>query len=75
MVKRKRYRFRQGDVIDVEEFHDGRYGGPGTGRAKRAKPTEEQMRRSMLRTKPRGADRECWSISDRETSLRHGPMK
>ena len=44
MVKRKRYRFRQGDVIDVEEFHDGRYGGPGTGRAKRAKPTEEQMR-------------------------------
>ena len=44
MVKRKRYRFRQGDVIDVEEFHDGKYGGPGTGRAKRAKPTEEQMR-------------------------------
>lgn len=44
MVKRKRYRFRQGDVIDVEEFYDGRYGGPGTGRAKRAKPTEEQMR-------------------------------
>ena len=44
MVKRKRYRFRQGDVIDVEEFHDGRYGGPGAGRAKRAKPTEEQMR-------------------------------
>lgn len=31
MVKRKRYRFRQGDVIDVEEFRDGRYGGPGTG--------------------------------------------
>lgn len=44
MVKRKRYRFRHGDVIDVEEFHDGRYGGPGAGRAKRAKPTEEQMR-------------------------------
>ena len=44
MVKRKRYRFRQGDVIDVEEFHDGRYGGPGAGRTKRAKPTEEQMR-------------------------------
>ena len=40
MVKRKRYRFRQGDIIDVEESHDGRYGGPGTGRAKRAKPTE-----------------------------------
>ena len=44
MVKRKRYRFRQGDIIDIEEFHDGRYGGPGTGREKRAKPTEEQMR-------------------------------
>lgn len=44
MVKRKQYRFRQGDVIDVEEFHDGRYGGPGKQRTKRAKPTEEQMR-------------------------------
>ena len=74
MVKRKRYRFRQGDVIDVEEFHDGRYGGPGTGRAKRAKPTEEQMRAVNAQNKAKRC-RECWSISKRETSLRHGPMK
>lgn len=43
-TKRKRYRFRHGDIIEVEEFHDGRYGGPGQGRAKKKKPTEEQMR-------------------------------
>ena len=43
MVKRKKYKFRQGDIIDVEEFHDGNYGGPGRGRSKRRKPTEEQM--------------------------------
>ena len=42
--KKKTYRFRKGDIIDVEEFHDGRYGAPGKERAKKAKPTEEQMR-------------------------------
>lgn len=44
-VKRKTYRYRGGTVIDVEEFHDGRYGAPGKQRTKRAKPTEEQMRK------------------------------
>lgn len=44
-VKRKTYRYRDGTVIDVEEFHDGKYGAPGKQRAKRAKPTEEQMRK------------------------------
>lgn len=43
-VNRKTYSFRNGDVVDVEEFHDGKYGGPGKGRAKRAKATQEQMR-------------------------------
>ena len=43
-IKRKTYRFQQGDIIDVEEFHDGRYGGPGKRREKRDKPTVEQMR-------------------------------
>lgn len=42
-TKRKTYKFRHGDIIDVEEFHDGRYGGPGAKRKKRVKPTEEQM--------------------------------
>lgn len=44
MTKRKRYRFRYGNVIEVEEYHDGRYGGPGKKREKKAKPTEEQIR-------------------------------
>ncbi len=44
MVRRKEYRFRHGDVVEIEEFHDGRYGNPGGRRVKRAKPTEEQMR-------------------------------
>ena len=32
-TKRKTYDF--GDVIEREEFHDGRYGGPGRKRQKR----------------------------------------
>ena len=44
-VKRKTYRYKGGTVIDIEEFHDGRYGAPGKQRTKRAKPTEEQMRK------------------------------
>lgn len=51
MVKRKKYKFRKGDIIDVEEFHDGQYGGPGKGRTPRAKPTEEQMRAVNARNK------------------------
>lgn len=43
-TKRKTYSFRQGDVIDVEEFHDGRYGAPGEKRQKKKKPTKEQMK-------------------------------
>lgn len=44
-TKRKTYRFRQGAVIDVEEFHDGNYGAPGKKREKKEKPTTEQMRK------------------------------
>lgn len=43
-VKRKTYKFRKGDIVDVEESHDGKYGAPGKGRAKKEKPTKEQMR-------------------------------
>lgn len=42
-TKRKTYKFQKGNIIDVEEFHDGRYGAPGKRREKRAKPTPEQM--------------------------------
>ena len=44
-TKRKRYTFRQGEIIDVEEFHDGSYGAPGEKREKREKPTKEQMQK------------------------------
>lgn len=42
-VKRKIRRLRHGDIIDIEEYHDGRYGAPGKKREKRGKPTSEQM--------------------------------
>ena len=42
-TKRKTYSLRHGDVIDVEEHHDGNYGAPGKKRMKKAKPTKEQM--------------------------------
>lgn len=53
MIKRKKYMLRKGDIIDVEEFHDGKYGCPGGKRVKRAKPTEEQMKKvnAMNKTK------------------------
>lgn len=44
MAKRRNtYILRGGEIIDVEIFHDGNYGGPGKNRAKRAKSTKEQM--------------------------------
>ncbi len=45
MIKRKKYSFRKGDIIEIEEFHDGRYGAPDEKRQKKAKPTKEQMQK------------------------------
>lgn len=53
MIKRKKYTFRHGDIVDIQEFHDGKYGGPGKKRTKRAKPTEEQMRQVNAMNKAR----------------------
>ena len=44
-TKRKKYRLRHGDVIDVEEFHDGQYGAPGIKRTEKKKPTKEDMQK------------------------------
>lgn len=52
-TKRKTYSFRKGDVIDVEEFHDGRYGAPGKTRAKKKKPTKEDMQKVNKANKER----------------------
>lgn len=42
-TKRKTFYLRQGDIIDVEEHHDGRYGAKGEKRQAKKKPTKEQM--------------------------------
>lgn len=42
-TKRKTVKLRQGDIIDIEEYHDGKYGAPGKKRQKKKKPTKEQM--------------------------------
>ena len=38
---RKMYRFEK--FIEIEEYHDGRYGAPGKKREEKKKPTPEQM--------------------------------
>ena len=45
MIKRKTYSFQGGDILDIEEYHDGRYGAPGLKRMKRRKATKEDMLR------------------------------
>ncbi len=42
-VKRKTYKLCGGNILDIEEFHDGNYGAPGKERKKKQKPTAEQM--------------------------------
>lgn len=44
-IKRKEYRFRKGDILDIGEYHDGKYGDPGGKRLKRRKATPEDMLR------------------------------
>lgn len=44
-TKRKTTKLRGGDILDVEEYHDGRYGAPGMPRQKKRKPTKEDMQR------------------------------
>lgn len=50
-TKRKTYSFRKGEVLEVEEYHDGNYGAPGESRTKRRKPTPEEMHRINLLNK------------------------
>ena len=52
---RKIYTFRHGDVIDIEEYHDGNYGAPGRSRQGREKPTSEQMEQINALNKARRA--------------------
>lgn len=54
-VRRKEYTFRDGDVIDRIEFHDGNYGAPGKKRKKKKKPTKEDMQKVNSLNKARRA--------------------
>ena len=47
MIKRKTYSFRGGDILDIEEYHDGRYGAPGLKRMKRKKATKEDILKAV----------------------------
>lgn len=53
MVKRKTSKFRKGNIIDVEEFHDGNYGRPGGKRVRKEKPTAEQVQKVNAMNKAR----------------------
>ena len=52
-VKRKTTILRRGDIIDVEENHDGNYGAPGQKRQKKKKPTKEDIRKNNASQKAR----------------------
>lgn len=52
-TKRKTTRLRRGNVLIVEEYHDGRYGAPGMPRQKKKKPTKEDMQRVNAMNKAR----------------------
>ena len=52
-TKRKTTRLRGGDVLAVEEYHDGRYGAPGIPRQKKKKPTKEDMQKVNAMNKAR----------------------
>ena len=53
MVKRKKYILRYGAVIDVEEYHDGRYGAKGVSRREKKNPTPEQVQQANERNRAR----------------------
>ena len=42
-IKRKRYSYKGGDIENIEEYHDGKYGDPGGKRLKKRKATPEDM--------------------------------
>lgn len=83
-VKKKRYKLQQGDVIDIEEYHDGRYGAPGKKRQKRKTPTKEEMqkvndynktKRCRLRMLEHIRPGDCFATLTYEISRRPPDMK
>ena len=54
-TKRKEYMFRDGDIIDREEYHDGKYGAKGKKREKKKTPTKEDMQKVNAMNKAKKA--------------------
>ena len=75
MIRRKKYNFRKGDIIDVEELHDGRYGAPGEKRQKRVKPTQEQIRIVNAQNKAKRCRQKMLAYFKRGDIWPHGPMR
>lgn len=51
MLKKKEYRFGDGDYIEIEIYQDGRYGAPGKKREPKKRPTPEQIQRQNQKNK------------------------
>lgn len=50
---RKTVTLKNGEILDIAEYHDGRYGARGTPRQKKRKPTKEEMRKVNAANKAR----------------------
>lgn len=56
MYRSVRWRHHGGDLIEVQEYHDGRYGAPGEPRQKKKKATPQDMERMNRWNR----ERLCW---------------
>ena len=66
-TKRVTHTFRKGDILEVKEYHDGRYGARGLPREKKRKPTPEQMAvQSRGKTSGHGESKEGFHESDKQ---------
>ena len=54
-TRRNEYTFRDGDIIDREEYHDGKYGAKGKKREKKKTPTKEDMQKVNAMNKAKKA--------------------
>lgn len=54
--KKKVWRHRDGELLEVHEYHTCAYGAPGQRRSAKAKPTPEEM----ARVNQRNRERACW---------------
>lgn len=62
-MKTKRVTYEFADVIEREEYLDGRYGAPGEKRSVKKKATPEQVAQVTSGTKRRRPGTACGSIS------------